>query len=120
MQRLSYAQWINQPVPHLSIALLREGSGNSDSVLSGSLASPKPPEGGEPEEHGDEANETESWGIFQGAGGLGRDQRRQDAGRTSRAVSCPSHPNHRLEAATAGAGGGRIWWKYVDGGHTGS
>ena len=39
---------------------VREGPGNSDSVLSGSLASPKPPAGGEPEERGDEENETES------------------------------------------------------------
>ena len=38
----------------------RGGSGNSDSVVSGSLASPKPPDGGEPEERGDEANTTES------------------------------------------------------------
>jgi hypothetical protein len=35
----------------------RGGSGNSDSVLSGSLASPKPPGGGEPEERGDEEND---------------------------------------------------------------
>ena len=40
----------------------RGGSGNSDSVISGSLASPKPPEGGEPEERGDEEHETESRG----------------------------------------------------------
>ena len=38
----------------------RGGSGNSDSVVSGSLASPKPPGGGEPEEQGDEENTTES------------------------------------------------------------
>ena len=36
----------------------RGGSGNSDSVISGRLASPKPSEGGEPEEHGNEKNET--------------------------------------------------------------
>jgi len=41
-------------------------------VISGSLASPKPPEGGEPEEHGNEENETQSRGDFQGAGGLRR------------------------------------------------
>ncbi len=41
---------------------LRGGSGNSDSVVSGSLASPKPPGGGEPEERGDEENTTESQG----------------------------------------------------------
>ncbi len=40
----------------------REGSGNSDSVLSGSLASTKPPAGGEPEEQGNEENTTESRG----------------------------------------------------------
>ncbi|MDR4470642.1 MAG: TfoX/Sxy family protein [Nitrospira sp.] len=38
----------------------RGGFGNSDSVLSGSLASPKPPSGGEHKEQGDEANTTES------------------------------------------------------------
>lgn len=41
---------------------IRGGSGNSDSVISGSLASPEPLASGEPEEHGDEENETESWG----------------------------------------------------------
>ena len=40
----------------------RGGSGNSDSVISGSLASPKPPGGGEPEERGNEENTTESRG----------------------------------------------------------
>ncbi|MBM4128460.1 MAG: PilZ domain-containing protein, partial [Nitrospira sp.] len=34
----------------------RGGSGNSDSVVSGSLASPMSPRGGEPEEQGDEEN----------------------------------------------------------------
>ena len=38
----------------------RGGSGNSDSMISGSLASPTPPRGGEPKERGDEENETES------------------------------------------------------------
>ncbi len=41
---------------------LRGGFGNSDRVRSGSLASPKPPAGGEPEERGDEQNTTESRG----------------------------------------------------------
>lgn len=40
----------------------REGSGNSDSMVSDSLASPTPPGGGEPKEQGDEENETESRG----------------------------------------------------------
>ena len=44
------------------ISAARGGSGNSDSVVSGSLASPKPPGGGEPEERGDEENTTESQG----------------------------------------------------------
>ena len=44
----------------LLVPKMRGGSGNSDSVLSGSLASPKPPGCGEPEERGDEANTTES------------------------------------------------------------
>ena len=38
----------------------RGGSGNSDSVISGRLASPKPPSGGEPKERGNETHETES------------------------------------------------------------
>jgi hypothetical protein len=46
----------------LSLAQQRGGSGNSDSVISGSLASPKSPSGGEPEERGHEKNTTESWG----------------------------------------------------------
>ena len=48
----------NEPL-HLHV---RGGSGNSDSVVSGSLASPKPPGGGEPEERGNEENTTESRG----------------------------------------------------------
>ena len=38
----------------------RGGSGNSDSVISGSLASPKPPSGGDTKERGHETHETES------------------------------------------------------------
>jgi hypothetical protein len=53
------------------ILAYRGGPGNSDSVLSGSLASPKPPDGGEREEHGDEENETQSRRGIQGPGGLG-------------------------------------------------
>jgi hypothetical protein len=41
---------------------IRGGSGNSDSVLSGSLASPTPGRGGNREERGDEEDETQSWG----------------------------------------------------------
>ena len=40
------------------------GSGNSDIVISGSLASPNPPGGGEPKERGDEENETQSRNIL--------------------------------------------------------
>src|SRR5438309_6593511 len=99
---------------------LRRGPGNSDSVISGSLASPKPPGGGKPEERGDEENETQSRGHLQGSGGIGRGQRRQDAGRIVRTVSRPSHPGHRMEAAIAGAGRGRVWRDEPDVGHTGS
>jgi hypothetical protein len=60
----------------------RGGPRNSDSVISGSLASPKPPGGGKPEERGDEENETQSRSGIQGPGGLGSVQGRQDAGRT--------------------------------------
>ena len=73
----------------------QRGPGNSDSVLSGSLASPKPPEGGEPKEHGDEENETQSRGDIQGPGGLGGGQRRQDAGRIGRAISACIPPRSR-------------------------
>ena len=38
----------------------RGGSGNSDSMISGSLASPRPPKGGIRKERGDETDETES------------------------------------------------------------
>ncbi|GMV49558.1 MAG: hypothetical protein AMXMBFR67_11010 [Nitrospira sp.] len=37
----------------------RGGSGNSDSVISGSLASAKPPRGGDTKERGNEEDETE-------------------------------------------------------------
>jgi len=57
--------------------VIRGGSGNSDSVVSGNLASPKPPGGGEPKERGDEANTTEPRGRLQGTGGLEGSQRRQ-------------------------------------------
>ena len=62
----------------------RGGPGNSDSVLRGSLASPKPPDGGEPEAHGDEENETESRRGIQSQRGLGGSQGRQDAGGVDR------------------------------------
>lgn len=39
---------------------VRGGFGKSDSVISGSLASPRPPRGGQREERGNETNETES------------------------------------------------------------
>lgn len=39
---------------------LRGGPGNSDSVISGSLASLRPPRGGHTKERGNETNETES------------------------------------------------------------
>lgn len=44
----------------LALFALRGGSGNSDSVVSGSLASRKPPGGGGPKERGNETHETES------------------------------------------------------------
>jgi hypothetical protein len=59
---------------------IRGGPGNSDSVISGSLAEPTPPKGGEPEERGDEENETKSRCGIQGPGGLSSVQGRQDAG----------------------------------------
>ena len=47
-------------------------------VISGRLASPTPPDGGEPEEHGDEEHDTESRGGIQGQGGRGGVEERQD------------------------------------------
>ena len=72
-------------------------------MLSGSLASPKPPASGEPEEHGDEENETQSRGGIQGPGGLGGVQGRQDAGGVSGTIWRASHTDHGMEAAFAGA-----------------
>ena len=60
-------------------SLVKGGPVYFDSVISGSLASPKSPDGGEPEEHGDEANETESRGGIQGQGGRGGVEGRQDS-----------------------------------------
>ena len=40
-------------------------------MLSGRLASPKPSEGGEPEEHGNEENETQSRDTVQSSGSIG-------------------------------------------------
>jgi len=56
--------WLSEMAPRFLAVVVpvRGGSGNSDSVVSGSLASPKPPGGGEPEERGDEENTTESQG----------------------------------------------------------
>ena len=76
------------------LANIRGGSGNSDSVISGSLASPIPPRDGRRKERGDEASEAESWGNLQGTGRVGSGQRGQDAGRISGAVSGPSHADH--------------------------
>jgi cytochrome c peroxidase len=82
----SLAEYLHKPVEQLtytdyarSIAAFRGGFRNSDSMLSGSLASPPPPRGGRREERGNEEDETESWSHLQGAGRLGRGQRRQDA-----------------------------------------
>jgi hypothetical protein len=87
----------------------RGGPGNSDSVISGSLASLKPRDGGEPEEHGDEENETKSRGGIQGQGGIGYPEGRQDPGGVGGALWRASHPDHGMEAATAGASIRRIW-----------
>jgi hypothetical protein len=45
-----------------TVVAIRGGSGNSDSVVSGCLASPTPVRGGRRKERGDEADETESRG----------------------------------------------------------
>ena len=78
-------------------------------MLSGSLASPTPPKGGEPEERGDEANQTQSWGGIQCAGGFRRAQGRQDAGGVGDTILRALHPDYGLEAARAGAGRRRVW-----------
>jgi cell division septum initiation protein DivIVA len=53
---------LRQDLLELRTQVKRGGSRNSDSVISGSLASPTPPEGGDTKERGDEENETESRG----------------------------------------------------------
>jgi hypothetical protein len=64
-------------VPSLGLTMDRRGgSGNSDSMISGSLASPSPPGGGAPKERGNETYETESRSHLQGAGRLSGGQRR--------------------------------------------
>ncbi len=55
---------ITQVKSVLTALAVTGGSGNSDSVLRGSLASPTPRGGGTPEEQGDEANETQSRASF--------------------------------------------------------
>ena len=65
-------------------------------MISGSLASSKPPDGGKQEEHGDEETETQSRGSLQGSGSRSNGERRQDAGGIGRAISRPSHSDHRM------------------------
>ena len=98
----------------------RGGPGNSDSVLSGSLASPTPPKGGEPEERGEEETETQSRGGIQGSGGLRRVQGRQDAGGVGDTIWRASHPDHGMEAATAGTGIRGVWRHEAHVGRAGS
>jgi len=43
---------------------------NADGAIRGSRASTNPPDGGEPEEHGDEEHEMQFRRGFQGSGGL--------------------------------------------------
>ncbi len=47
--------------------------------------------------------------TFEGPRGVGGGQRRPGPGRINGAVSGPSHADHRMEAATAGPGRGRVW-----------
>ena len=77
---VSNAYELESEVAQYPRIIVRGGSGKSDSMLSGRLASPTPPNGGRREERGDEENETQSWSDLQGAGRLGRSERRQDAG----------------------------------------
>jgi len=49
---------------------------NSAGALSGSRASPNPPDDGEPEEHGDEEHEMQLGRSLQGSGGFEGVQRR--------------------------------------------
>lgn len=97
----------------------RGSPGNSDSVISGSLASPTTPKGGEPEKRGDEENETQSRSHLQGSGGIGHGQRRRP-GRISRTILCPSHADHTMEIAMTPASRRRVWRYHTDARHAGS
>ena len=76
-------------------------------MISGGLASPKPPDDGEPEEHGDEENEKESRGGIQGQGGRGG--MKGDNTLTELMEHCGRafYPDHGLETSRA------VGWTHV-------
>lgn len=68
-------------------------------MKSGGLASPKPPDDGGQEEHGDEENERESRGRIQGQDGRGGAEGRQVTDEVNGALWRISNPDHRREAS---------------------
>src|SRR5882757_1483952 len=56
----------------------------------------------------DKTNETEPHGGVQGQGGVGGLEGRQDGVGAGADFRCASEPDHRLEVAVAGGGGGRV------------
>lgn len=68
------------PIGNQSEKGTRGGSGNSTSVLSGSLASSASLRGGYPKVRGNAANTTKSRSNLQSIGRPGRYQKREDAG----------------------------------------
>ena len=122
MSELGHALvWSEVLTQFLESVRLREGLGNSDSVLSGSLASPTPTEVvANQRSEAMKRTRRNHGATFKAQVALAAVQRRQDAGGVGRTISRPSHPDHRMEAAIAGASRGRVWRDQADSGHAGS
>ena len=67
-------------------------------MVNGSLASRKPPGGGEPKERGDEENERESRSNIQGSGGFGGAVKGDKTlAELAEQITRASHPDHRMK-----------------------
>ena len=98
----------------------RRGPGNSGSVISGSLASPKPPGGGKPEERGDEETRRNHGATFKAQVALAAVKGDKTLAELSEQFHVHPTQGHRMEAAIADAGRGRVWRDETDVRHTGS